>query len=73
MTGQKLEMDADVQAVVEFMQLQIPTSKLVAVAKGLNGIAPLLWGHHKQEELLAISVKPFPISAEPNKQLAANE
>lgn len=45
----QIELQPDIQEVAEFMQRNIPTSRLVAVAAGINGLAPLLWGHHQDE------------------------
>jgi hypothetical protein len=46
-----VEIDADVEAVVEFMQGRFPAAKLAAIAKGIGAIAPLLWGHYRAEEI----------------------
>ena len=48
-TIMKLTVDPYLQAVLEFMQTQIPTHKLVLVAESLAPIAKLLWGNHPQE------------------------
>ncbi len=53
-----LEMDADLRAVVEFMQRRIPAARLVSVATGIQAISPLLWGHYPHEEC-----KPLRLSA----------
>jgi hypothetical protein len=41
----EIVVDQDMQAVAEFMQRNIPADRLVAVAKGVGDIAPILWGH----------------------------
>lgn len=55
--------DEDVRAVAEFMQGRIAASRLVAVADGLAGIAPLLWGKFQPEAVQAIRLEGQPITA----------
>src|SRR5258708_26610209 len=50
--------DADVQAVAEFMQARIAASRLVAVADGLAAMAPLLWGRDKAESIQMLRLEP---------------
>jgi hypothetical protein len=40
------EIDPDVKAIAEFMQGTVPAARLVATARGLAEIAPLLWGEY---------------------------
>jgi len=40
-------LDEDVKAVAEFMQNQIPASRLVAVAQAVAQIAPLMWSRYQ--------------------------
>jgi hypothetical protein len=40
----RLEIDQDVEAVAEFMQRNIPASKLVAVSDSIKALAPIMWG-----------------------------
>ena len=54
--------DQDVQSVVEFIQRSVPATRLVSVANAVAGIAPLLWGHHKAEEVLPLQLVCPPIS-----------
>jgi hypothetical protein len=54
--------DADVQAVADFMQTRISASRLVAVADGLAAIAPLLWGRFQPEAIQAIRLESEPIA-----------
>ena len=42
MTGQ-LSVDADVKAVLEFMERNVPANKLVRVAAAAASLAPILW------------------------------
>jgi hypothetical protein len=49
-------LDADIKAVAEFMQGNIPASKLVGVAKHLPALAKLLWGDCHQELFTPMSL-----------------
>jgi hypothetical protein len=64
--------DSDVQAVAEFMQQRLAANRLVTVAQALFKIAPLLWGHHDQEQFDVLILKPQPPIAasadDPHKQ-----
>ena len=42
-------LDEDLKAVLEFMQSQIPASKLLGIADALPQVAKLLWAHLPQE------------------------
>jgi hypothetical protein len=53
----ELLMDNDLRAVVEFMQENLESQKLVGIADSLPGIARLLWGDVAQEPVKAISVR----------------
>ena len=53
-----LTMDSDLQAVAQFMQEHIPAARLVNVAAGMAGLAPLLWGHYERE-----GIEPVKLSA----------
>lgn len=46
-----LKLDEDLCAVLEFMEDNIPFSKLMAVSEGLAVIAPLLWSSYYRREL----------------------
>jgi len=50
----QIEADSDVLAVMEFMQSNIPATKLVAVAISAAAIAPILWGHYGDEPIQAM-------------------
>lgn len=52
----QFEVDSDVQAVLEFMQLNIPAVKLVGVAESASQMARLLWGHNPQEPVRSCSL-----------------
>lgn len=71
----ELVLDPDVQAVAEFMQQRMHANRLVAVANGIAGIAPLLWGRHQQEEIYTLRLREAaPTSApRPSKQSVASE
>jgi hypothetical protein len=45
----QLVLDVHVKAVVEFMQSNIPTAKLIGVAESLPKIGRLLWDGYEQE------------------------
>jgi hypothetical protein len=60
----ELMIDPDVKAVAEFMQANIAAAKLVAVADGLQAIAPLLWGQHDTESVTALRLCAMPLSAD---------
>jgi hypothetical protein len=58
-----LIIDGDVQAVAEFMQVNIPATRLVAVATHVAAIAPILWGIHPAESVIPLRLAPStPIS-----------
>ena len=46
-----ITVDEDIKAVLEMMQRNIPASRLVAVANGVQKIAPILWGQYEIEEV----------------------
>jgi hypothetical protein len=50
-----------VEAVAEFMQRNIPASKLVAVSDSIKALAPIMWGHFDREEIRALRLLPVPI------------
>jgi hypothetical protein len=51
-----LELDSDVRAVAEFMQSRIATERLVAVARGVAELAPILWGKYPAESIEVLSL-----------------
>ena len=53
----QLKIDQDIQAVLEFMQKNIATSKLVGVAEKLPALAIGLWFHHVQEPFRSMSLE----------------
>jgi hypothetical protein len=57
----QFEVDRDVQAVLEFMQTNIPAVKLVGVAESVAQMGRLLWSHNPQEPVLVVSLSRFPI------------
>jgi hypothetical protein len=57
----ELTVDDDVKAVLEMMVSTIPAGRLVAVANGIQKIAPLLWGQFEAEEVNPLTLKAFPI------------
>jgi hypothetical protein len=60
----ELVIDPDLKSVAEFMQEQLPANRLVAVANGLAGIAPLLWGQYQSEEVETLRLVSPPISSD---------
>ena len=50
-------MDTEVQAVIEFMQRNIPTARLVSAAAGIHAIAPLLWGQYEPEDVRPLTLR----------------
>jgi hypothetical protein len=52
----ELILDEHIKAVLEFMQGQIPASKLVGVAERMPQIAKLLWDRYPQEAVDALSL-----------------
>jgi hypothetical protein len=68
----RVEIDPDLHAVAEWMQANIPASRLVAVAGGLAAIAPMLWARFQSENIQAIQLVGKPI-VEPHTPVAASE
>ena len=59
----QLVADEHVKAVLEFMQSNVPTVKLIGVADSLPQMAKLLWGHFPQEPCQSVRLvlpKPYP-------------
>jgi len=52
-----LVVDRDVKAVLEFMQANIPTARLIGVVESLPKIGRLLWDQYEQEPVEAIRMK----------------
>lgn len=50
----KISLDSDVQSVLEYMQQNIPASKLVGIAETLPDMARLLWSRYSREPFHAI-------------------
>ena len=48
--------DQHMQAVLEFMQANVPAGKLVGVAHHLPEMARLLWGRFPQEPCIAVDL-----------------
>jgi hypothetical protein len=65
----QIQVDPDVQAVLEFMQKNIPADKLIGVAIGIRDVAQALWGHNVHTSVLPMSLAPPDIS---ETQLAAS-
>lgn len=57
-----LVLDGDVQAVVEFMQQNIASGKLVAVAESIPKLARLLWDRFPQEPCVGMRLLDRPIT-----------
>lgn len=52
----ELRMDADLQSVAEFMERNLPASKLVSVAEELPKMARLLWARYPQEPVVGLEL-----------------
>jgi hypothetical protein len=50
-------MDEHLQATLEFMQANIPSTKLLGIAGSLPDVAGLLWGKLLQEPVTAIKLE----------------
>ena len=63
----KIKLDKHLQLVLEYMQQNIPTNKLVGVAEKLPDIGRLLWCIYSQEPFRAIELgnEPMEVSHEP--------
>jgi hypothetical protein len=60
--GMELILDADVKAVVEFMQSSVSATHLVEVAKAVNALAPTLWGQYQPEPIQALRLVNAPLT-----------
>jgi hypothetical protein len=54
----KVVVDADVQAVLEFMWASVPATRVVRVAQAIPELARLLWTDDPQEPFMAIRLEP---------------
>jgi hypothetical protein len=52
----KITLDEHLQSVLEYMQQNIPTNKLVGVAEKLPDMARLLWSRYSQEPFHAVEL-----------------
>src|SRR3982074_1623082 len=69
----QLVVDEHVKAVLDFMQTEIPTAKLLGVADGLPQLARLLWGHFPQEPLSVIDLVLLKMDLENQSPQVSNE
>jgi hypothetical protein len=51
-----LAIDPDVQAVLEFMQREIPAVRLISVAEAVSAMGPILWGHYDRDTVRPLSL-----------------
>jgi hypothetical protein len=58
----RVEIDEDVKTVAEFMQKKLPASRLVSVASAVAALAPILWGRHSRDDVVALSLKDGSVS-----------
>jgi hypothetical protein len=58
----ELRIDGDLQAVAEFMQRNIPASKLMSVADELPKMGRLLWAHYPQEPSVGLRLSERPLT-----------
>ena len=69
-----LVIDDDVHAVLEFMQTNIPATRLVAVAAGIAELAPVVWGEYQPEPVPALRLVHRPATfSEPQTRSASSE
>ena len=61
----ELKLDRDVQAVTEFMQSNLPASKLAPVAVAVNKLADSLWGHYSPESVTTLTLMHPQITSSP--------
>lgn len=54
--------DEHAKSVLEFMQSNIPSSKLVGIAERLPQMAKLLWDRYPQEAVTAVELRSKPPS-----------
>lgn len=59
----ELKIDPSVKAVLEFMQGNIATHKLIGVAQTVAELAPIFWRRHAQEPVEALELYNPPIEA----------
>jgi hypothetical protein len=57
----ELTIHPDTQSVLEFMQMHVKSSLLVATAARLPELAKLLWGHLPQEPCTVMELSPSKI------------
>jgi hypothetical protein len=69
----QIALNEDVKAVLEFMQANIETVKLVGVADSLPQLARLLWDGFPQEPCTAISLELSKTGEESQKPQASTE
>lgn len=58
MERMQVVLDEHVKSVLEFMQTNIPATKLVAVADSLPQMAKLLWAQLSQEPVTPMALQP---------------
>ena len=49
--------DADVQAVAEFMQTRMAAHRLVGVASEIAALAPVIWGHFPKTDVAGLRLR----------------
>ena len=58
----ELVLNEETKAVLEFMQANIPSSKLLGVADSIPNVARLLWSGYPQEPLKILQLTGTPIT-----------
>lgn len=66
-----LIMDDDLKLVMEFMQSNMPASKLVGVAQALAAVAPVMWARYEREDVHALVLSVPPLTRGSTLQSAA--
>lgn len=68
----RIAINDDVQTIAEFMQSNLPATRLVGVARALNQLAPILWGQHGSEDIQCLALLSNP-PCEPHKPAVSTE
>jgi len=50
-------MDADLERVADFLQRELPVSKLVPVTTAIGRLAPILSGHYDAAEIMPLLLR----------------
>jgi hypothetical protein len=56
-----IDVDVNVLDVAAYMVTNVPAARLVAVAKAIGEMAPLLWSHYTREQIEPLRLRQAPI------------